>query len=240
MGKYVDDGAARHALEAADRHAGMAGREVPYRWDGSSWRTPGGEWRDFPLIRRGMGEWFISLVDAIGARDADADEAQHRRDKLERQAKELEASALFAEAGAVKMMSEQAAGKRREAASIEIRPRVVDRGVSRDLYAVARELLSATDTRATQLLSLASQFDAFRAPMRDPSQWVARLGSAPRNVHVRTSAAWEAFGAAEPALSASLGVRAGKRLLFAAMDRRFGARRKLAGHDGWRGVALPD
>lgn len=105
---------------------------------------------------------------------------------------------------------------------------------------VASEVESASDTRATQLLSLASQFDAFRAPLNDPASWVRNLGSAPHGVHVRTTAAWEAFVTAEPVLARSLGAVTGKRALFAAMDKRFGVRRKLVGYEGWRGVALPE
>jgi hypothetical protein len=41
-------------------------------------------------------------------------------------------------------------------------------------------------------------------------------------------------------LARSLGTVAGKRALFAAMDKRFGARRKLSGYEGRRGVTLPD
>ncbi|MEU0816016.1 hypothetical protein [Streptomyces mirabilis] len=108
------------------------------------------------------------------------------------------------------------------------------------LKAVSDEILSAANGRATHLLSLASQFDPFRAPMRDPAEWVKCLGDAPRTVHVRTSAAWDAFCVAEPGVVRSLGAVAGKRALFAAMDKRFGARRKLSGYEGWRGVALPD
>ncbi|MFJ9792698.1 hypothetical protein [Streptomyces globosus] len=112
--------------------------------------------------------------------------------------------------------------------------------VVRDIGTVASEVESASDGRATQLLSLASQFDAFRAPLNDPAAWVRRLGTAPHNVHVRTSVVWEAFCAAEPVLARNLGTTTGKRALFAAMDKRFGARRKLAGYEGWRGVAVPE
>ena len=76
---------------------------------------------------------------------------------------------------------------RREAASIDAPPRTVEREATDNLNDVAAELLSAPDGRATHLLSLASQFDAFRAPMSDPAQWVSRLVSAPRSAHVRTS-----------------------------------------------------
>lgn len=73
MGKYVDDAAARRALDLAAKHAHTAARDVPYRWNGSSWNTPGGEWRDLPLIRRGMGEWLLSLVDAWDRENALSD-----------------------------------------------------------------------------------------------------------------------------------------------------------------------
>ncbi|MDX6758046.1 hypothetical protein SIN09_00940 [Streptomyces sp. F8] len=118
-------------------------------------------------------------------------------------------------------------------------PADVAPAVVRDIGAVASEVESASDGRATQLLSLASQFDAFRAPLNDPATWVRMLGTAPHNVHVRTSVVWEAFCAAEPVLARNLGTVTGKRALFAAMDKRFGTRRKLAGYEGWRGAVVP-
>lgn len=239
----MDDGAARHALEAAAQHADKAAREVPYLWNGASWTTPGGEWRDFPLIRRGMGEWLVSVFKGWQYLHQEIIELTARRESLLEESQELRIASLRrgTDPGAQRMMFERAKGLMEQAHEI---PPYFDAPVSpeiiKNLETVATELLSATDARATQLLSLASQFDTFRAPMRDPAQWVSRLVSAPRSAHVRTSLVWEAFSASEPVLARSLGVRTGKRLLFAAMDRRFGARRKLAGYEGWRGVALGD
>nr|BFE31183.1 hypothetical protein GCM10010200_034340 [Actinomadura rugatobispora] len=63
MGKFLDAGAALHALETAAPHANTAGQEVSDLWNGSSWTSPGGERRDLPAIRPGMGEWLISPVE---------------------------------------------------------------------------------------------------------------------------------------------------------------------------------
>lgn len=240
VGKYVDDVAARGVLELVARHADKARDPLPYVWTGASWTTPGGEWRDLPLIRKGLGEWLADVVAGLRWYYAPAMEADERRAELERRAKSAELDAGFAESGAAVLLHEQAAVLRRDAAAIETPPAPFTLESLHALGSVVSEMLSASDARATQLLSLASQFETFRAPMRDPAAWVKRLGAAPHSVHVRTSAAWEAFATAEPVLARSLGTVTGKRALFAAMDKRFGARRKLSGFDGWRGVSLPD
>ncbi|TVZ94324.1 hypothetical protein [Streptomyces sp. BK340] len=171
---------------------------------------------------------------------APAIEAGERRAELERRAGTIETNALLAEAQARALLHQEAASLRHAAAAVTTPPAPFTLKTLQSLDTVASEILSAPDGRATHLLSLASQFDAFRAPLRDPAEWVKRLGSVPHSVHVRTSAVWEAFCAAEPVLARSLGTTGGKRALFAAMDGRFGARRKLAGYEGWRGVALND
>ncbi|MFE2546758.1 hypothetical protein [Actinacidiphila glaucinigra] len=238
MRKYIDDVAARRALETAAQHAGHARDPLPFVWTGASWATPGGEWRDLPLIRKGVGDWLSDVADGLRWYYAPAIEAEEQRADLERRASSAETNAAYAEAGARALLHQEAASLRRDAAAIATPPAPVALETLQSLGTVASEMLSAPDTRATHLLSLASQFDAFRAPLRDPAEWVKRLGSAPHSVHVRTSAAWEAFCAAEPVLARSLGTTGGKRALFTAMDSRFGARRKLAGYEGWRGVAL--
>ncbi|MGP3969430.1 hypothetical protein [Streptomyces sp. 6N223] len=243
MAKYIDDAAARRALEFAAQHADKASSEVPYRWNGSSWTTPGGEWRDLPLIRRGVGEWLGRLVgDVRDFEDRQVIAEQERRAALMEEVRRLETafSQPHMDPGARDLLVRQAIEKDEEAKRIVIPDGALDLEILDALKAVSGEILSASDTRATQLLSLASQFDAFRAPMRDPAEWVARLTPGPRSAHVRASVVWEAFSVAEPVLARSLGVRTGKRLLFAAMDRRFGTRRKLAGYEGWRGVALSE
>lgn len=236
LGKYIADMSARDALEAAARHADRASGPVPFVWSGAQWTTPGGEWRDWPLIRRDMGAWLRALADGL---DADRVNAERRRllrdrmdavrDALPDAATDEEEDRLMVAMGALREELESIP------APVDVAPALV-----RDMRTVASEMESASDARATQLLSLASQFDAFRAALNDPAAWVRRLGAAPRGVHVRTSAVWEAFAADEPVLSRSLGMVTGKRALFAAMDRRFGARRKLAGYEGWRGVQLPE
>ncbi|MFG2936655.1 hypothetical protein [Streptomyces sp. NPDC048282] len=238
MRKYIDDVAARRALETAAQHADKARDPLPFVWTGASWATPGGEWRDLPLIRKGVGDWLADVVAGLRWHYAPAIEAGERRADLERQAESVDTSALLTEAGARALLHQKAASLRQAAAAITTPPAPFALETLQSLDTVASEMLSAPDGRATHLLSLASQFDAFRAPLRDPAEWVKRLGSAPHSVHVRTSAVWEAFCAAEPVLARSLGTTGGKRALFAAMDGRFGARRKLAGYEGWRGVAL--
>lgn len=240
MGKYVDDAVARRALETAAHHAGESGRPVPFTWSGASWSTPEGEWRDLPLIRRGMGEWLTHLADYYRYLNQDALSLAEEKEDLREQVRTLRRAAdraTDAEAG-VRLLG-QAARLSAEARAITVPPLPVALGDMNALRAVSGELLSASDARATHLLSLASQFDEFRAPLRDPAVWVSRLLSAPRSAHARSSAVWDAFCAAEPVLSDALGKRTGKRLLFAAMDRRFGRRRRLAGYEGWRGVVLP-
>ncbi|MGW4384374.1 hypothetical protein [Kitasatospora sp. NPDC004531] len=237
----MDDALARRAWDAAAFAASQQGAPaVPFTWSGTRWETPGGEWRDLPLIRRGMGEWLANLAGWLRYENYEAMKIAERKAELERGAArfELDARLALTDAGARAYAQRQAYVLRSEAAGIDVPPMTVELVEIEAMEAVSGEMLSATDTRATQLLSLASQFDSFRAPMRDPADWVSHLVPAPRSEHVRTSLVWEAFTAAEPALAGALGSRTGKRLLFAAMDKRFGARRKLGGYDGWRGVAL--
>ncbi|MBT2453909.1 hypothetical protein [Streptomyces sp. ISL-86] len=183
-----------------------------------------------------MGAWLHSLVEGV---EADASSKERRsalwesldaaRDRAEDAQSDEEQEHHYAEMGRLRQELESLP------APVHVAPAVV-----RDIGTVASEVESASDARATQLLSLASQFDAFRAPLNDPAAWVRMLGTAPHNVHVRTSAAWDAFCAAEPVLARNLGATTGKRTLFAAMDKRFGARRKLAGYEGWRGAVVPE
>ncbi|KNB49185.1 hypothetical protein AC230_28115 [Streptomyces caatingaensis] len=239
LGKYIDDAVARSALETAAQHADKAGRPTPFVWTGADWTTPGGERRDLPLIRRGMGEWLRDLGAGLHAAHAEAVDARARWKYLMDQMRELRIQANAAtDPGAKEYLNEAADELARDASYIHIPAAPIDPDVVPVIGSVASEILSAPNSRATQLLSLASQFESFRAPMRDPGEWVKRLAAAPRSVHVRTTAVWDAFCVAEPVLARSLGATAGKRALFAAMDRRFGARRKLAGYEGWRGVAL--
>ncbi|MFJ7997142.1 hypothetical protein ACIQ7D_08310 [Streptomyces sp. NPDC096310] len=182
-----------------------------------------------------MGEWLRGLADALdseevneGRRRALRDRLEAARDALPDAATEEEEERLLVSLGAL----------RQQLDSIPA-PAGVAPGVIHRVRDVASEIESASDGRATQLLSLASQFDAFRASLSDPATWVRNLGAAPHGMHVRTSVVWEAFVTAEPVLARSLGTVTGKRALFAAMDKRFGARRKLSGYEGWRGVALP-
>ncbi|WP_189272430.1 hypothetical protein [Kitasatospora griseola] len=210
---------------------------LPFAWSGAQWVTPAGELRDLPLVRRGMGEWLAAAV-------AELDTVQVAADKV-REDLRIRLSEAYA---AMDMATSDEEFERAYGMVGEVR-RLLDFEASREVLArdlplmhgvraISSELLSATTARVSQLLSLASQFEEFRAPLRDPAEWVARLGAAPRTEHVRTALVWDAFTLAEPALATSLGTPAGKRLLFAAMDRRFGARRKFGGYDGWRGVAL--
>ncbi|MFD9824125.1 hypothetical protein [Streptomyces violascens] len=227
---------ARSALETAARHANRGG-PVPFVWSGAQWTTPGGEWRDWPLIRRGMGEWLRDLANGLGSAESNAS----RRTEL-RYAMEAARDGMDSAESDEEMEFHIATLGRLRRDLEAIPPALVldDPAVVHRIRDVASEVESASDARATQLLSLASQFDAFRAPLNDPASWVKRLGAAPYGVHVRTSAVWDAFATAEPVLARSLGTVTGKRALFAAMDKRFGARRKLSGFEGWRGVALSD
>ncbi|WP_236241668.1 hypothetical protein [Streptomyces sp. CC228A] len=227
--------AARCALDTAAQHADRAGTPLPFVWSGAQWTTPGGEWRDWPLIRRGMGEWLRAVVAGLNADEGSAERRSVLRDRMGVIMDALpDATTAEEEDDLLASM----AALRKELESIPA-PANVDPAIERDVRAVASEIESASDARATQLLSLASQFEAFRAPLNDPAAWVKRLGTAPHSAHVRTSAVWDAFASAEPVLARSLGTVTGKRALFAAMDKRFGARRKLSGYEGWRGVALP-
>ncbi|MER7842954.1 hypothetical protein ABTZ03_03285 [Kitasatospora sp. NPDC096077] len=209
---------------------------VPFLWSGTQWETPAGERRDIPLIRRGMGEWLTAAAKVM---HAVPDERRRQQDLRGRM---FDARAVANQTADPEKQEELHQVADELARMLAFAPEV-DRlpthpALSQHMATIGEEMLSASDTRATQLLSLASQFDPFRAPMRDPADWVAALGAAPRTEHVRTSAVWEAFSMDEPALARSLGARAGKSVLFTAMDKRFGARRKLGGYDGWRGVAL--
>ncbi|MFK0253257.1 hypothetical protein [Streptomyces sp. NPDC090445] len=238
MGKYIDDTKARSALEAAAQHADRADRPVPFLWSGAQWTTPAGEWRDWPLVRRGMGEWLRMLHKGV---DAEAEKSnEERRYALRQSIKTAQYGMEDAQSEEEADRHYEAIGRLREELDAIPAPGDLDPAVVRDIGTVASEVDSASDGRATQLLSLASQFDAFRAPLNDPATWVRMLGTAPHNVHVRTSAVWEAFCAAEPVLARNLGTTTGKRALFAAMDKRFGTRRKLAGCEGWRGVVVPE
>ncbi|WP_405980856.1 hypothetical protein [Streptomyces sp. NBC_00158] len=204
----------------------------------AQWTTSAGEWRDWPLVRRGMGEWLHAVVKGVDA-EAEASIRERRyalrdsldaaRERAENADSEEEVEHHYATLGRL----------RQELDALPV-PTGLAPAIVRDIGTVASEVESASDGRATQLLSLASQFDAFRAPLNDPSSWVRMLGTAPHSVHVRTSVVWEAFCAAEPVLARSLGTTTGKRALFAAMDKRFGTRRKLAGYEGWRGAVIPD
>lgn len=234
LSKYIADASARDALEAAARHADRASVPVPFTWSGAQWTTSGGEWRDWPLIRRGMGEWLRGLADALDAEEVRTERRRALRDRLAAIRDALPDAATEEEE---ERLMDSMGSLRQELDSI---PLPVDVAPSKihGMRDVATEVESASDARATQLLSLASQFDAFRAPMNDPAAWVRRLGTAPHGAHVRTSTVWDAFCAAEPVLARSMGATTGKRALFTAMDKRFGARRKLSGYDGWRGVSL--
>ncbi|TGB05521.1 hypothetical protein [Streptomyces sp. MZ04] len=183
-----------------------------------------------------MGEWLRVLADGLDREEANAERRRVLRDRLDAVRDALpDAATAEEEEGLMATMG----ALRKELDTIPA-PADVERTVIHHMRDVASAIESASDTRATQLLSLASQFDAFRAPLNDPASWVRNLGSAPFGTHVRTTAAWEAFATAEPVLARSLGTVTGKRALFAAMDKRFGARRKLAGYEGWRGVALSE
>ncbi|TDU04756.1 hypothetical protein EDD99_3231 [Streptomyces sp. 846.5] len=241
MGIYIDNASARGALAVAAQHADEAPTPLPFLWDGSEWTTPTGERRDFPLIRCGMGEWVADLAKVLEHdypyQEQDPGAAARLRNK---------ASHLLISIEALDMDDFEAETTRADAEALMARADRLSRS-SFDVWqsitplkSVADDLLSAPNGRATHLLSLASQFEAFRAPMRDPAHWVRSLGAAPRSEHVRTARVWDAFCAAEPGLSLKLGEHAGKRVLFAAMDKRFGARKKLAGYEGWRGVALAE
>ncbi|MFF2925133.1 hypothetical protein ACFVTP_22445 [Streptomyces celluloflavus] len=233
MSKYIADTSARSALEAAARYADRGG-PVPFVWSGAQWTTPGGEWRDWPLIRRGMGEWLRGLVAGLDAEGGSAERRKSLRDAMH----DHRFAALHTtDADDKAWHTERADALTRDLDALPA-PANVAPSLIRELRTVASEIESASDTRASQLLSLASQFDAFRAPLNDPATWVRNLGAAPYGTHVRTSAVWEAFAAAEPVLARSLGTVTGKRAVFAAMDKRFGARRKLSGYEGWRGVSL--
>ncbi|MFD4785615.1 hypothetical protein ACFWN1_00695 [Streptomyces sp. NPDC058459] len=182
-----------------------------------------------------MGEWLRGLADVFDA----GENTEERRKSLGDAMRDHRFAAMHSMDG-----DDQAwHTERADAPTLELdalpAPVNVPVTVMRDLRAVANEIESASDARSTQLLSLASQFDAFRAPLNDPASWVRNLGAAPYGTHVRTSAVWEAFASAEPVLARSLGTVTGKRALFTAMDKRFGARRKLSGYEGWRGVSLP-
>ncbi|MEY9837551.1 hypothetical protein [Streptacidiphilus sp. EB103A] len=237
---YIDNEQAYAALAVAAEHADKAGVPVPFLWDGSEWTTRTGERRDIPLIRRDMGGWLAGLAGALerlpsaSARAAEL-RAQATRENLRIVLGEVEGDKAEYVRTDVEMLRVEAdLVERGELGKVPDLWREID-----PIKSVATEVLTASNARAIQLLSLASQFDAFRAPMRDPADWVRDLGTAPRTEHVRTALVWDAFVVAEPGLSGSLGERAGKRALFAAMDKRFGARKKLAGYEGWRGVALP-
>ncbi|WEV27927.1 hypothetical protein OYE22_24205 [Streptomyces sp. 71268] len=237
MSKYIADASARDALEVAAMHASRADVPVPFVWNGAQWATQGGEWRDWPLIRREVGGWLRGLADALSGDGALTERRRRARRQLDAAREALEDAGVSEEEEERQTQIIGVAYKELEATrgAVTVQPALV-----RDMRVVASEIESASDARATQLLSLASQFDAFRASLSDPASWVRSLGTAPRGVHVRTAAVWEAFSAAEPVLARSLGMTTGKRALFAAMDKRFGARRKLAGYEGWRGVALPE
>ncbi|MEW1546030.1 hypothetical protein [Streptomyces tsukubensis] len=237
MGKYIEDVRARDAWRVADLYADRAQSSVPFVWSGRQWTTPDGAWRDWPLIRRGMAEWLHDLAGRLDM--AETSEERHERvlhDLAEAHRAYAEADEEGEEAGYLSRMV------RFWEEGLADLPAPVPNGsaLADGIRGVAAEVESATDTRAAHLLSLASQFDTFRAPLNDPAAWVERIGVAAYSVHVRTSDVWRAFAAAEPVLVRSLGAVAGKRALFAAMDRRFGARRKLSGYEGWRGVALPE
>ncbi|MFE7115837.1 hypothetical protein ACFU99_10495 [Streptomyces sp. NPDC057654] len=240
MGKYVDDASARMALETAAQCAEEAGRKIPFVWSGTAWTTPDGEWRDLPLVRRGMGAWLREVADGIDAAAANGE----RRAKLRYAlgvAHEAADNATSDDEGERHIATIGALYRELDALPTPVGTGLADVSpvVLARLRDVASEIESASGARAAQLLSVASQFDAFRAVLSDPATWVRNLGAAPYGTHVRTSAIWEAFCAAEPALVRSLGTVTAKRAVFAAMDKRFGARRKLSGYEGWRGVALP-
>ncbi|MFE6053525.1 hypothetical protein ACFQ6N_22460 [Kitasatospora sp. NPDC056446] len=233
---YLENASARRAWEAAAELVGWDGVPVvPFVWSGTQWVTPAGEWRDIPLIRRGMGEWLVAAARKLADVPGERERQQELRGRM-LDARFSASQAADGEREALERISDELA--RELAFAPEVHRLSDDPSLPRHVKTVADEMLSASDTRATQLLSLASQFDPFRAPMRDPADWVVALGAAPRSEHVRTSTVWEAFSVDEPALARSLGVRVGKSVLFAAMDKRFGARRKLGGYDGWRGVML--
>ncbi|MCZ4609607.1 hypothetical protein O3S80_38740 [Streptomyces sp. Lzd4kr] len=126
-----------------------------------------------------MGEWLADVAAGLRWYYAPAIEAGERRAELERRAGTIETNALLAEAEARAFLHQEAASLRHAAAAITTPPAPFALKTLQSLDTVASEMLSAPDGRATHLLSLASQFDAFRAPLRDPAEWVKRLGSAP-------------------------------------------------------------
>lgn len=238
LGKYIDDTLAHRALDAAAYALAPGSPQVPFLWSGTQWVTLTGEWRDLPKVRSGVGEWLADFAFWLRRENYDAMQLAEDRAELDRQARSAEMDVRLVAAEVRTLVERSAAALRRQAEAIIVPPMTVPLELIKGMESAASEILTATDARATHLLRLASQFDAFRAPMRDPADWVAGLSAAPRTEHVRTSAVWDAFSLAEPALARSLGARTGKSVLFAAMDKRFGARRKLSGYEGWRGVAL--
>ncbi|MFD8027926.1 hypothetical protein ACFV3F_04065 [Streptomyces sp. NPDC059717] len=154
MRKYIDDVAARRALETAAQHADKARDPLPFVWTGASWTTPGGEWRDLPLIRKGVGDWLADVAAGLRWYYAPAIEAEERRAELERQANMAETNALFAEAEARALLHREADSLRRDAAAITTPPTPFAMETLQSLEAVASEMLSAPDARATHLLSL--------------------------------------------------------------------------------------
>lgn len=120
--KYIDDVAARRALETAAQHADKARDPLPFVWTGASRATPGGEWRDLPLIRKGVGDWLADVAAGLRWYYAPAIEAGERRAELERRAGTIETDALLAEAEARALLHQEAASLRHAVAAITTPP----------------------------------------------------------------------------------------------------------------------
>jgi hypothetical protein len=248
VGKYIEDSQSRAALAVASLCTEATPTRVPYRYDGAAWVMQAGERHDLALIRRGMGDWLTTLADiADDAAEVNqplpiwlAGELRMQVIALRDKARDSgllsdEASRLEAEALGLLDTARILIGAASEQQEKGSKPYIL----ARELHELARDMHSAPSGRARHLLELASQFDGFRAPNREPADWVATLGVVPRSVHVRVTEVWQAFCAAEPALSARLGTTGGRRALYAAMDKRYGVRTKLGGYSGWRGVGMP-
>jgi len=180
LGIYIDNEQAYAALAVAAEHADKAGAPVPLLWDGSEWTTRTGERRDIPLIRRDMGAWLLGLAAELERLPSASRQAEDLRAEAAQEAIRLTLGEVeddkeeYVRAGIEMLRVEANLLEQGEIGKVpdpwrDIKP----------IKSVATEVLTASNARAIQLLSLASQFDAFRAPMRDPAAWVVALGAAP-------------------------------------------------------------
>ncbi|MGW4809176.1 hypothetical protein [Kitasatospora sp. NPDC004272] len=129
MGKYMDDALARRAREASAHVASWQGEPaVPFAWSGARWETPAGQWRDLPLIRRGMGEWLANLAGWLRYENYEAMTLAERKAKLEWDARnyELNARTTFTDPGANTYALRQAAALRGQAAETDVPPMTVE------------------------------------------------------------------------------------------------------------------